>query len=113
MKTLRIEHYVSAEDGFQPFGDWLERLRDNKGQLAVIRRIGRMQQGNFGDWKYCRDGVRELRVDVGPGYRIYFGVAHDCVVLLLCGGDKRSQASDINKAVHLWDDWQRRQDNEK
>ena len=112
MKAHRIVHYVRAEDGYQPFDDWLEQLRDIKGQLAVIRRLGRVQEGNLGDWKYCRDGVRELRLDVGPGYRVYFGVAQDCIVLLLCG-DKQSQASDIDKAVHLWDDWQRRQDDEE
>jgi putative addiction module killer protein len=64
--------------------------------------------GNFGDHKFCRDGVWELRIDVGPGYRVYYAVAGSQVVLLLCGGDKRTQGADINRACEYWQDWQGR-----
>jgi len=55
--------------------DWLRRLRDAQAKVAVIRRVARVEQGNFGDHKFCRDGVWELRVYVGPGYRVYYGLA--------------------------------------
>lgn len=58
--------------------------------------------------KFCRDGVWELRIDVGPGYRVYYAIEEATVVLLLCGGDKRSQSADIDRACAYWLDWQRR-----
>jgi len=64
--------------------------------------------GNFGDHKFCRDGVWELRIDVGHGYRVYYAIAGIQVVLLLCGGDKRTQDTDIDRACEYWQDWQRR-----
>ena len=64
--------------------------------------------GNFGNHKSCRDGVWELRIDVGPGYRVYYAVAGSQVVLLLCGGDKRTQSADISRACEYWQDWQMR-----
>jgi putative addiction module killer protein len=64
--------------------------------------------GNFGDHKFCREGVWELRIDVGQGYRAYYAVAGTLVVLLLCGGDKRTQDADINQACEYWADWQGR-----
>lgn len=64
--------------------------------------------GNFGNHKSCRDGVWELRIDVGPGYRVYYAVAGSQVVLLLCGGDKRTQSADITRACEYWQDWQMR-----
>ncbi len=70
----------------------------------------RLEQGNFGDHRFCRDGVWELRIDVGPGYRIYYTLSGSCVVLLLCGGDKRTQARDISRAESLLRDWERRTD---
>ena len=74
----------------------------------MIRRVTRLESGNFGDHKFCRDGVWELRIDVGPGWRVYYALAGRRVVLLLCGGDKRAQEADIAKAVNCWQDWQRR-----
>ena len=73
----------------------------------------RVELGNFGDHKFCRDGVWELRVDVGPGYRVYYALSGQRVVLLLCGGDKRTQDADIARAATYWQDWQRRTDDEK
>ncbi len=73
----------------------------------------RIEHGNFGDHRFCRDGVWELRIDVGTGYRVYYALPGHSVVLLLCGGDKRRQDADISRAVILWQDWQRRTDDEK
>ena len=67
-----------------------------------------MELGNFGDHKFCRDGVWELRIDEGPGYRVYYAIAGTELILLLCGGDKRRQDSEIDRACAYWQDWQRR-----
>lgn len=73
------------------FMEWRRHIRDTKASMAIDRRINRMELGNFGDHRFCRDGVWELRVDVGQGYRVYYVVAGTQVVLLLCGGDKQTQ----------------------
>lgn len=113
MQAYRIEHYLSADQGRDMVLAWLQRLRDNKAKFAVVRRLARLELGNFGDHKFCRDGVWELRIDVGPGYRVYYAVAGHRVVLLLCGGDKQTQEADIARAAAYWQDWQRRVDDEK
>jgi putative addiction module killer protein len=113
MTKYRIEHYLSVGESTDLYVDWLKRLRDVRAKVAVVRRVTRIELGNFGDHKFCRDGVWELRIDVGPGYRVYYAVAGSRVVLLLCGGDKRSQDADIDRAVGYWQDWQRRTDDEK
>lgn len=77
--------------------------------MAILRRVDRLSADNFGDHKYLKDGVWELRVDVGPGYRAYYGKHEWTLVLLLCAGSKRTQVSDIAKAVGYWTDYQRRQ----
>lgn len=109
----RIEHYLSAGEHKDLYIDWLQRLRDSRAKVAVVRRVTRVELGNFGDHKFCRDGVWELHIDVGPGYRVYYGLSGHRVVLLLCGGDKRTQDTDITRAVGYWQDWQRRTDDEK
>lgn len=113
MNAYSVEHYLTAGEHRDPYLDWLQRLRDNQAKVSVIRRVARMEQGNFGDHKFCRDGVWELRIDLGPGYRVYYALSGHRVVLLLCGGDKRTQEADIAKAVIHWQDWQRRADDEK
>lgn len=77
-------------------------------KVAIIRRLNRLEQGNFGDYKPLRDGVHELRIDVGPGYRIYYARSGKTVMLLLCCGSKRTQAADIDRACDYWRDWQSR-----
>jgi len=77
---------------------WRAALKDERARAAIARRLVRTQSGNFGDAKYVGEGVSELRVDVGPGYRIYYHRRGDVVIVLLCGGDKRTQAADIAKA---------------
>jgi putative addiction module killer protein len=113
MTRYLIEHYVTAAGQRDLYMEWLSRLRGREAKVAVIRRVARMEQANFGDYRYCREGVCELRIDVGPGYRVYYALHGQRVVVLLCGGDKRTQQADIDRAVAYWQDWQQRGDNEK
>lgn len=107
MRPMEIRHYLTSA-GRDPYQAWLDRLKDMRARVAIQRRIDRVAAGHFGDHKPCRDGVSELRVDLGPGYRVYDARHAHAVVLLLCGGDKRTQASDIDAAVRYWIDYQRR-----
>jgi putative addiction module killer protein len=107
-----IRHYLTP-NGKDVFSEWREAIRDNRAKIAIDRRIGRMESENFGDHRFCRDGVWELRIDVGPGYRVYYAMAGTRIVLLLLGGDKRSQDADIDRACGYWMDWQRRSDDER
>lgn len=102
-----IRHYLTKNDK-DVFMEWRRQLRDTTARVAVDRRINRMELGNFGDHRFCQDGVWELRIDVGKGYRVYYAVAGAQVILLLCGGDKRTQDADIDRACEYWTDWQRR-----
>jgi putative addiction module killer protein len=104
---MEIRHYVSVS-GHDIYQEWLDKLKDARGRVAVQRRVDRVIAGNFGDHKLCRDGVSELRIDVGPGYRVYYAQTDNIFVLLLCGGDKRSQQPDIKRAVEYLGDYQRR-----
>ena len=87
------------------FRDWLEGLRDGIAVKAIKRRIARVQIGLMGDAKLISDGVHELRIDHGPGYRVYFAQRGQVLVLLLCGGDKGSQTRDIGKAKAMAKEW--------
>ena len=107
-----IRHYLTAE-GKDPVLEWLKRLRDPIAKVQIVKRLNRLEQGNFGDHRFCRDGVWELRVDTGAGYRLYYAQAEAKIILLLCGGDKRTQDADIDCAVRFWHDWQRRPDDER
>jgi putative addiction module killer protein len=102
-----VRHYLGEEER-DPFQEWLKKLRDPIAKVQVIKRVNRIEGGNFGDHKFCRDGVWELRIDQGPGYRVYYAMSGTLVVLLLCGGDKDSQDADIERAIWYWKDWQRR-----
>ena len=95
-------------DGRDPFKEWLANLADRQARARVAVRVQRMAAGNFGDHKPLSDGVWELRIDHGPGYRVYYAQAGRRVLLLLIGGDKRRQQADIETAVRYWQDWQRR-----
>ena len=85
-----------------PFSDWLTSLKDARAVGKVRARLNRIRLGNFGDCKYVGDGVQELRIDFGLGYRVYFGREGSLVVILLCGGSKVTQARDILKAQRYW-----------
>jgi putative addiction module killer protein len=104
---VTIRHYLTAS-GQNPFGEWLDSLRDAKAEARIAARIARLAAGNFGDCKPLRDGVWELRIDWGPGYRVYYAMPGRTCVLLFCGGDKRKQSADINRAIEYWNDYQRR-----
>lgn len=104
---MQIFHYLDAI-GRDIYQAWLEDLRDMKGKIAIVRRVDRLEHGNPGDHAYCRDGVWEMRIDQGPGYRIYYGRDGDAIVVLLGGGDKSSQARDINNAATAWNDYRQR-----
>ena len=88
-----------------PFELWLADLRDRMARDRIEMRIRRLRIGNFGDHKPVGDGVSELRVDHGPGYRIYYGVQKRSVVVLLAGGNKGTQSADIRLAQRLWKNW--------
>ena len=104
-----IDYYMTA-DGRTPFREWLETLRDVQGRAKVRVRLDRARLGNLGDNRAVGEGVHELRIDFGPGYRVYFGLEGNRLVLLLLGGDKSSQAKDIARAKEFWKDHQRRID---
>ena len=102
-----IAVYLTAEGG-APFTEWLDALRDLRGRDKIRSRLDRVQLGNLGDHASVGEGVEELRIDHGPGYRVYFGQAGTKVVLLLCGGDKSTQTQDILKAKSYWKDYKKR-----
>ena len=104
---FRVEHYQTP-DGVDIVGSWLDGLPDHQAVARIAARLIRLELGNFGDCKAVNDGVWELRVDWGPGYRIYYAQAGLKLIILLCGGDKRKQHNDIVRAVRYWQDWQRR-----
>jgi putative addiction module killer protein/probable addiction module antidote protein len=95
-------------NGREVLTEWLSALKDREGQRAILRRLFRLENDNFGDHKFCSDGIWELRIDVGPGYRVYYALAGTELILLLTGGDKRTQSSDIFRAVQYWREWQER-----
>ncbi|MCK0510942.1 type II toxin-antitoxin system RelE/ParE family toxin [Aromatoleum buckelii] len=105
---IEILRYQRA-DSREPFSEWLSALRDKVAQARIRVRLRQVQAGNFGDCEPVGEGVIELRVHVGAGYRVYCGRHGKAVVLLLCGGDKSSQAADIKRAKELWSEWKRRQ----
>ncbi len=104
---MKVEYYITTE-GKTPVTKWLDRLRDAKAKAAIFARIARLKAGLVGDAKSVGDGVNELRVDVGLGYRVYYAHSGKEIVLLLCGGDKRTQAADIRKAKEYWYDYKER-----
>lgn len=104
-RELRIYQTVA---GICPFEDWLEGLRDAKGRAVIQVRLDRLEQGNPGDCKPVGEGVLELRVDFGPGYRVYFAEDGSAIVLLLVGGDKGTQSKNIKNAKRYWKDYRER-----
>ncbi|OGA18131.1 MAG: addiction module protein [Betaproteobacteria bacterium RIFCSPLOWO2_02_FULL_63_19] len=99
--------YLTAA-GVEPFGEWFVGLRDRQAQARVRARLDRVGRGLFGDCEPVGEGVSELRIDWGPGYRVYFARAGVEIVLLRLGGDKRKQQTDIKTAKEYWHDYQER-----
>lgn len=102
-----ILFYQTAE-GRKPCEEWLENLRDVRARVRIKARLDRVLNGNFGDIQLVGTGVWEIRFHFGPGYRIYFGLNGDILVILLCGGDKSTQEGDIGRACTYWADYLRR-----
>ena len=96
------------ENGSFPFRDWLTALKDIKGQQIILTRIDRLALGNPGACRSLGEGVWELKINFGPGYRVYFGYHDESIVILLSGGDKGSQNKDIALAKDYWTDYWRR-----
>lgn len=107
-RLYEVSHYEGSS-GRDVFQDWLDSLKDNTARVAVQRRVDRLSRGNFGDCRSCREGVWELKIDWGPGYRVYYALVGKAVVLLLAGGDKSTQKSDIDRAARNLAEFRRRQ----
>jgi putative addiction module killer protein len=103
MAPLKIREFVTAS-GENPFRKWLGSLAEAY-KARIQARLLRVELGNLGDHKSLGDGVYELRMDFGPGFRAYYGMDGKIVVLLLCGGDKSSQKRDITKAKVYWQEY--------
>ena len=99
---------IDAPDGDVPLTAWLAGLRDARARAKLEIRFRRMSMGILDDIKPVGQGVLELREDIGPGYRVYMGRHGTTLVILLCGGDKRTQDADIRRAKEYWLDWKRR-----
>ena len=108
--VIEIRRYVTRT-GKDVTGDWLAGLDDVQARARIAARLDRLSFGNFGDCKSLREGVSELRIDWGRGYRLYYATLGSTCVLLLCGGDKRKQSSDINRAIQYLRDYKERSRN--
>jgi putative addiction module killer protein len=104
---MEVRRYLTAS-GKDVIGEWLAALRDPRARAKVATRLSRLESGNFGDCKPVGKGLWELRIDWGPGYRVYYSMVGSYIVLLLCGGDKRKQGADIRRARDYLEDFQRR-----
>lgn len=103
--TLRTVIVYQASNGKEPFTDWFNGLKDRRVKAAVDARLTRVRLGNLGASRSLGDGIWELKIDLGPGFRVYFGQHDGTVVILLCGGDKQSQAKDIELAKVYWNEY--------
>jgi putative addiction module killer protein len=102
-----IEYYLT-EKGEKPFKEWLDRLKDVSARQKVRIRLDRVRLGSLGKNRSVGEGVFELKVDYGPGYRVYYAIEKRTIILLLLGGDKSSQKGDIALARKYWKDHKRR-----
>lgn len=100
--------FYKTTSGCEPFFEWLEKLKDKSTQRRILQRLERIEEGNWGDCKSLGDGIIELRMFFGPGYRVYLALVKGEWVLLLGGGDKSTQTKDIAKAKNYWQDYQER-----
>jgi putative addiction module killer protein len=94
---LHIVHY--EQNGHDLYQEWIDNLRDQRGRKAIHTAIDRASSGNFGVHRFCRSGVWELVIDTGPGYRVYYSMIGNTIILLLCAGDKKTQQKDIDRAI--------------
>lgn len=101
VKERSIEYY-KTENGKEPVKEWLSSIKDKLTQAILYKRIRQVGLGQFGKTRSVGSGVHEMKIDYGPGFRIYFGIHNDEVIVLLMGGSKRTQTSDIEKAQSYW-----------
>ena len=101
-------YYYQTAAGERPFVEWLTGLTDRQARARIEARLARVAAGNLGDVETVGEGVLELRIDWGPGYRVYFSRVGQVIVLLLCGGDKRTQQRDIKNAKTYFEDYKTR-----
>jgi putative addiction module killer protein len=106
-EAIELRRYQTAS-GSDVFGEWLADLKDTRTEAKILARVDRLSLGNFGDCKSLRGGLFELRIDWGPGYRVYYATIGRACVLLLCGGDKRRQSADIRRAAEYLKDYRER-----
>ena len=104
---MEIRIYIDKTE-HAPFEYWLEALPDRLARAKIRARLARVEAGNLGDCKSLREGVQELRIDYGPGYRVYLSKQGSVMVLLLCGSDKSDQEREIGKAIAYLNDWKQR-----
>jgi putative addiction module killer protein len=100
--------FRSSTIGRSRVGEWVESIADKNTRAAVLARVDRLAFGAFGDWKAVGERVCELRIHFGAGHRVYFGRDGKAVVILLCGGEKRTQHADIKQAKGYWKDYESR-----
>ena len=105
-RKREIRHYTT-DDGTNFFQEWLLALKDLTARAAILKRLARVEDGLFGDHRFVGGNVWELRIHIGPGYRVYYGEDGPVVVILILGGDKGSQKRDIRKAQECWDESRR------
>ncbi|MBI4685229.1 MAG: type II toxin-antitoxin system RelE/ParE family toxin [Nitrospirae bacterium] len=107
LSLFTLEYYI-AENGKIPFKKWLENVKDIHARAKIRVALDRVRMGNFGHARSVGEGVHELKIDYGPGYRVYYALAGDEIILLLLGGDKASQSKDIVRAKEYWKKFKRR-----
>ena len=101
-----VKHY--ERNGIDIYQEWLDDLKDIRARLTITRREKQIKSGNFGEHRECRNGVWELVINSGPGYRVYYSMVGSTVVLLICAGDKGKQQRDIDKAVQYLKEFKER-----
>ena len=104
---MELRIYTDTLDR-QPLTQWLDNLKDVRARAQIRARLARVAAGNFGNCKPLRDGVQELKIDYGPGYRVYLSKQGPVLVLLLCGSDKGDQDRAIKQAIDYLNDWKQR-----
>jgi putative addiction module killer protein len=108
-EQYEVREYLTAGDR-SPFAEWLDGLRDRRARARIESRLARVRLGNLGDYDSVGEGVQELRIFYGPGYRVYFGFASNTIVVLLGGGTKSAQRRDTATAQAYWHDYRSRDD---
>jgi len=112
VQPREIRRYTTAE-GRAPFTESLDSLRDRNVRVRIKSRLERVEEGNLGDFKSVGQGVFELRINYGPGYRLYFGQVGLTIVVILIAGDKSTQEQDIRQAIEYWTDYDKRESTDK